>query len=144
MTLGTGLTRDRSNEQCSGLDRGVDCRGSHSRQPRGRVPGDHRGGMLIDALMEAGMAPDCALAAGSTGWVLFRRILSHPEEAPDREAEQELDEAATGQRSVQAKSAAGRPSGERMVRILFPPAESLVRTMRLSVERHFRGHVAVV
>ena len=50
--------------------------------------------MLIDALMEAGMAADCTLAAGSTGWVLFRRILSHPEEAPDRKPEQELDEAA--------------------------------------------------
>jgi hypothetical protein len=32
------------------------------------------------------------------------------------------------QRSVQAKSAAGRPSGGPMIRILFPPAGSLVRT----------------
>ena len=49
--------------------------------------------MLIDALMEAGVAADCAVAAGAIGWVLFRRMLSHLDEAPHWEPEDELDDA---------------------------------------------------
>lgn len=50
--------------------------------------------MLIDALMEAGVAADCAVAAGAIGWVLYRKRSSHPKVAPHSELEQLCDEPA--------------------------------------------------
>ena len=49
--------------------------------------------MLIDFLREAGIAPDCALAAGAIGWVLYRKFWPRPD-APQWEPEQEPDQAA--------------------------------------------------
>ena len=94
MTLGTGLTRDRSMSSVRDWTAGSIVGALILVSPVVAFLVIIAAETLIDALMEAGMAADCALAAGSTGWVLFRRILSHPEEAPDREPEQEFDEAA--------------------------------------------------
>ena len=48
--------------------------------------------MLIDSLMETGMTGVCAIAAGASGWVLFRKFWSHPDEAPKSEPKLVSDE----------------------------------------------------
>jgi protein-S-isoprenylcysteine O-methyltransferase Ste14 len=49
--------------------------------------------MLIDLVIEAGAAAVCTVTAGVIGWVLFRRMSSHPGAAPQSGSEQVSDEA---------------------------------------------------
>ena len=50
--------------------------------------------VVIDLMMEAGLAGICAVAAGVIGWVLFRRRSSRPEPSAQSGWERGFDEAA--------------------------------------------------
>ena len=56
--------------------------------------------MLIDLVMEVGVPVVCAVAAAIVGWVLFRRMSSHPEPAHQSEPELEPDETATAAQPI--------------------------------------------
>jgi hypothetical protein len=51
--------------------------------------------VVIDLMMEAGLAAICAVVAGVIGWVLFRKRASHPEPLHQLGWDLVLDEAAT-------------------------------------------------